>query len=62
MRRWKLSFFGSLLLVSATAQAATFAFIAPPVPEPSTLLMLGSGAALLAFVRRKRGRNQRPTA
>ncbi|HEX2543163.1 MAG TPA: PEP-CTERM sorting domain-containing protein [Caldimonas sp.] len=40
--------------------AADFTFVASPVPEPSTLLLLGSGAALLAFVRRGQGRRRAP--
>jgi hypothetical protein len=38
--------------------AADFTFVASPVPEPSTLLLLGSGAAFLAFARRGQKRRR----
>jgi hypothetical protein len=42
--------------------AANFTFVASPIPEPSTLVLLGSGAALLAFVRRGQKRQRRTPA
>ena len=42
--------------------AEDFTVTAAPIPEPSTLLLLGSGAAFLAFVRRGQRRNRRPAA
>jgi hypothetical protein len=43
--------------------AENFTVSAAPIPEPSTWALLGSGAALLAFVRRRgQGRNRRNSA
>ena len=43
--------------------AGNFAVSAAPIPEPSTWALLGSGAALLAFVRRRqKGRDGRQRA
>ena len=36
--------------------AADFTFVAAPIPEPSTYVLLGSGAAFLAFLRRGKRR------